>query len=107
MRGMKEGTKTSEVMAQKVLVVDLFGGKIDAMMKSNANVAEHIESRCIEIHKCVRLVTATTERVGALEKTFEKVTGGLAKLEAKVTSSSTVDVSLAGNLIFGKVMAFR
>ena len=91
--------------SKKVLVVDLFGGKIDAMMKSNANVAEHIESCSIEIHKCVRLVTATTERVGTLEKTVEKVTGGLAKLEAKVTSSSTVDVSLAGNLILSKVTA--
>ena len=45
------------------------------MIKSDENSARNIESCSVEIRKCVSVISATTERVDALEK-------GVAKLEA-------------------------
>ena len=66
-------------------VVDLCGSQIDAMMNGSDNAAKNIETCRIEIRNTVSLVTATTDRVGALEE-------GFARLEAQVApkpSSST------------------
>ena len=80
--------------AVKTCVLDLFEGKLDALILRSENSAKHIEFCSIEIHKCVSMVNAATVRVDALDK-------GFSRLEAQVAStpsSSAGDISMAENL---------